>query len=141
MRKTTTPKKVDNTASISPGGGVQVQNRKRLIPPELDDRSIQPATRIIRQNPEPNIPQLVNRIPPTPIQQPMVPVPVTMPLPVHSPVQPSSSKSDEHRTGTESVEFFVEPFKSDQCDKDPQGEYKNVVEMRFERRTSYHFKA
>ena len=50
MRKTTNTTSNDNTHSPTNHAGLLTINRKRVLPTELDDRTVQPAPRVVRQN-------------------------------------------------------------------------------------------
>ena len=143
MRKTNSSTH-DNTSSPNSAPSLlAVQNRKRVLPVELDDRTVQPAARVVRQNVEivtkpsqPPPPPIVNRPPPA-----KLPIPPTPPKllnassmlsssPNRTPSKIPAQKPDEPvNTSTidmqkDSVEFFIDSLEKDEpqnLDGQPEG--------------------
>ena len=120
MRKTQNSP-VDNTASPSGHSG-SLQNRKRGLPTELNDRSAQPASRISRNS--------IDHLPQTPTRGPAkLNIPTTPPLLMNptnilnaSPLR--HNKPEEAKIEKETVEFFVESTNKDDSLNDPEGKTK-----------------
>ena len=134
MRKTNHAP-IDNTTS--PAGLLSIANRKRGLPTELDDRTAQPAQRIVRKNIEivsAQPAQIVSRVSPG-----KLPIPPTPPQLLSASSMLSSSpsrisksqKSDEPDLTAdgqkETVEFFIESLEKDDSINEPEGMYKNVL--------------
>lgn len=127
MRKTNHAP-IDNTTS--PAGLLSIANRKRGLPTELDDRTAQPAQRIVRKNIEivsAQPAQIVSRVSPG-----KLPIPPTPPQLLSASSMLSSSpsrisksqKSDEPDLTAdgqkETVEFFIESLEKDDSINEPE---------------------